>query len=902
MITEQGEEKPATTSPGYTVLSAVTEQVSEKSASTGSKSVFDNAINSAARKVSSPGSIKTEKLPMVTEKEEFSPGSSIKTEKASVPDSAIMSVMTEKASVSNISAKINKASTKAPNKVDSTKKVCNKSKDLPPKKPITVKDFATKKRANSKSGVPVSLGIPDLTKTTKQSRAESPATPKISNSSLGRNLSFSYPDENKKSNITSVRSMSPSLERSVVSSKKLVVSTKKQKEEEKWDDPPLDNVGSAIIITDLLSDIHGVCSPKEESKSKNKILDSPKTTKAKRGENNGQEVIIHPSIADSIGRENDAAKDKPKATLLQRALSMGNRSISSMNSKHSVDEIKVIAPAASKDSSKSSKNPASDASTAASTNASSNGSISSNENKSEGNFSEAATENTRKISNGWHKTNGQTVIGKSSSFSSPNKDKSSVKTVRSMSPSLGLMNKYRVNQNKDKRETIASVAVTDKSLPPLAPKLQREIVSSKLETRDTKREADNDSVEVVNSVDTVERKDVVAAEDAETNSLESDRKRRQKIKMGKLLRSRQELRTKSSLAPSPSPSLSGPNVIDIKNDDISALESVAPQSNASDVISNTEASTIQKEYALALEPCRGEDKLESSRSEVKSLTEIVAATHVQVPGVTVNVTKQHSAADISTINEMDAYADLNDPVPISQIDFLPDQAADDAITLDHELSEKKQKYEIWHEKDDIDQPAPKGRFACGAGGLGRSIDSVDSDDFLQDDLSYDGKNKTQQPLACGADELAEEIGIEIKNTATEIFVSAKKVSMSAARTIFGACDITQDGGVEVLADEMNATQKQLLRGEIPMKSTKSKPRKIDRAAPTAQEALDEASQRHVEQKTSAYLKKRYHGASDEKELTIVERQEQIRKQREEKEIQKRKRHVLRLKLLSSKHL
>ena len=904
MITEQIEEMPATTSPGYTVLSAVTEQASEKSVATSSKSSgFGNAIKSTTRKVTSPGSIKTERMPVVAEKKSFSPGS-IKTEKASMPGSVMMSVKTEKASsVSNMSVKTEKVSTMAQKVVAGTKKY-KKPVALPPKKPMTVKDFATKKGAKSKSSLPASLGIPDLTKT-KQSRAESPATPRISNSSasLGRNLSFTYPDDHKKCNITSVRSMSPSLERSVVSSKKAVVST--EKIEEEWGDPPLDNVGSAIIITDLLSVTHGAGSPKEETESEKEKSGPPKTSRAKQVDNNGQEVIINPSIAESIGRENESAKGKPKATLLQRALSMGSRSVSSMNSKHSADGVKVIARTASKDSSKSSKNPASDASTAASTNASSNGSISSNENKSEGNFSETLTESTRKVSNGWNKANERSTIGKSASFSSPKQDKSSIKTVRSMSPSLSLMNKYRANQNKDKRETIASAAVKDKSLPPLIPTSQREIVKSKLETSDDNREADNDSVEVVSSHDsTVEVKEMPEGESSKTNSLESDVKRRQKIKMGRLLRSRQELRSKSSLSSSSSspPSISVTNAVDGKADEISALESVAPESNNGDVLSNAEASTIQKEYARALEPNRGEEKSNGSRSEVKSLTEIIAGAQVQVPGVTLNVTKHHSAADVSTINEMDVYADLNDPVPISQIDFVPDQAADDAITLDPELSEKKQKYEIWHEKEDIDKPPPKGNFHCGTGDFRDSTDSVDSDDFLRDDLSYDGKKRRQQPLACGADELAEEIGIEIKNTASEVLVSVKKASLSAARTIFGACDITQDGGVEVLADEMNATQKQLLTGEIPKKSTQPKPRKADGATPTAQEALEQATQRQVEQKTSAYLKKRYPGSSSDKELTIVEKQEQIRKQREEAEIQKRKRHVMRLKLLSSKHL
>jgi hypothetical protein len=132
--------------------------------------------------------------------------------------------------------------------------------------------------------------------------------------------------------------------------------------------------------------------------------------------------------------------------------------------------------------------------------------------------------------------------------------------------------------------------------------------------------------------------------------------------------------------------------------------------------------------------------------------------------------------------------------------------------------------------------------------------------------------------------------------------------MTAARVLFGVCDITADGGVDYLAKEMDVTQKQLMTGEIPnkgkvkSKSTQSNPRKSEKGMPTAEEALEQATQKKIELKRSAHLKKRYSDPATNVGLTIVERQELARKQREEEDILKKKRHILRLKSLSMKHL
>lgn len=811
---------------------------------------------------------------MPAENKALSPGStqlSIKTEKASIPGSVqtSMSIKTERAP-SVMTEKVSVRRTGKGQKIKSstfTSKRPTKAGALPPK-PTTVKDFARNK-STKKASVPSSLGIPDLSKSEKQTvRSESPATPNISNARavIGQNLSFTFPPEDKR--ISSVRSMSPSLEKSAASSKNTGSATTNEEVEdnecEEWRDidPPLDNIGSAIVITDLLSATQGLGSSVEETEMK-KETNAPtdgayvKTTI----DGDGQEVIMSPSMEK---KDKNTPKGRPKTTLLQKAFSFSSR-----NSKQSVDEVQVMAPSASKDSSKSSKNPASDASTAASTVSGSSGSISSNENKSQGNFSEAATECTMKASNATSKP-----IGKSMSFSGPQKDRASIKTVRSMSPSLNLRNKYlssiRAGQKKDERETIASAAVKDKSLPPLPPKQRPVAVTSKLETTDSKSEADNSSVEVVGVVEGA----TATCDCDKSNSSDSDTKRRQKIKMGKLLRSRHDIKSKQSSSPSQSAS-----VISSKSGEIPPLDSVASDKHS------VQASTIQKEYTNALGKSGS-----SGSSEVKSLSEFIAVAQGPAPSIT----------EKSASNEMDVYADLKDPVPIGLIDFVADPNHDDTITLDPDLSNEKPKYHIWHENEDIYKPTPKhGRYSCGAGHFGNdNDDSIVSGDFLDDDLSDDGRGNRRQPLACGADDLAEEIGIEMKAAASDVYKGVKKVSMSAARVLFGACDITADGGVDYLAKEMNATQHQLLTGEIPEKKTTIEERapRRDKGIPTAEEALEEATQKHVQQRKSAYLNKRYQN------VTIVDRQEQARMQREEEGILKKKRHVQRLKLLSMKHL
>ncbi|KAL7514123.1 hypothetical protein ACHAXN_012701 [Cyclotella atomus] len=844
-ITENIEDKP--NSPGNTVLSAITEKNSVKSGSTGS-SKSSNA-NKLRKVTLSPGSIRTEKASLATEKELLSP-CSIKTDKAP-------SVITEKASV--------KSSAKGQKVKDCTPKKSKIAGELPPK-PVTVKDFV--KNKGTDTSLPSSLGIPELSKAENQTtvRSESPDTPRISNA---RAMIV----QRSKADITTVRSMSPSLER-YAQQRKDASSAKKTERNVVANNgnPAVDNIGPAIIITDLLNTTMGA----------NKLVDKAKVVKetttsgavqVKPTIDVGQEVIMSPSMMNE--EKTNKSQDRPKTTLLQRALSIGSRSVSSRNSKQSVDEVQVIAHTASKDSS---KNPASDSSTAASTVSGSSGSISSNENKSQSYFSEAATECTMKASNSSGKP-----IGKSMSFSSPQKEKPMVKTVRSMSPSLSLRNKYlssaRASQQKDGRETISSLALRNKSLPPLAPKQQRESVTSKLESSDRKSEADDISVEVVGVVDNAVKERALVTDDTDqSNSVDSAAKRRQKIKMGKLLRSRQELRSKPSLS-SPTASSAG----EPQDDDIPALESVASNSFSR----AEEANTIQKEYTKAL--------AQSGSSEVKSLTELIAGSQGPKP-VTV--------IEKSTTNEMDNYSDLNYPVPISQIDFVADQVQDDTITLDPDLSNVKPKHQIWHENEDIDKPTPRGRYNCGAEGFRRNKDdSSASDDFLNDNLSYDGKKKTRKPLACGAEEIAEEIGVEMKYAATEVFVGVKKAVRMASKSLFGVCDITADGGVEYLADEMNATQKQLMTGEMPQKKQEEKksthPKKD--GLPTADEALEQANRYKIEQRQSAYMNKRYQSADVER-ITIVERQEQARKQREEENVLKKKRHVQRLKALSLKHL
>jgi hypothetical protein len=418
-----------------------------------------------------------------------------------------MSLDTEKKSVSG--RPIEKAAYK---RMNGTPKRSNarKATALPPKKPVTVKDFAAKSTANANvstaketitSNTLSNLDIPALSKTDEP--LETPTTPRTyAKTPINQNLSFSYLIEKKdKAGIHSVTSMSPSL-------------------------------GN-------LANNKGL-PPKPGAPEQNKDVERMTSQ-----ENQKAETKLDPLSPDT-------------SNTLKKALSFGSSSREKTEQQQGIrviagsrdNGIRLILSSASRDSFKSSKNPASDASTASlsQTLSSSNRSASGNgsENKSFAAHT-VHTEDTRKISN----TGGKSMIRQSLSSSSPQIQRTAFQTIRSMSPSLTRKNKYisciQTAKKNDKRETIASTAARDKSLPPRAhlssmPKQRREMVTSTLGKGEDKKEAD-DSASSQNGAGNAE----AAAQRADgiSTSSRSDVKRRQQVKIGKLLRSRQDVRLKT---------------------------------------------------------------------------------------------------------------------------------------------------------------------------------------------------------------------------------------------------------------------------------------------------------------------------------------------------------------------
>lgn len=818
MTERVGEKKQSVASPGNTVLSAITENtsvVSGNSKSYGKKSI-KSSMGSVLRKATSPGSIKTEQASVIENKGSVASPMSIKTEKVSVTENieavnSPMSIKTEKAPVESMlnsvssmacttmSIKTEKASVKTGSitvndipKVASGKSNAKRPAGALPKKPSPTKHSS---KGTRNSTLPPSLGIPELTKTSSLSlRAESPPTPLTSNLTTSRRLN-------------TVRSMSPSMERHIMTSMSRSPPKKEEDSNKSFkNDASVDNIGSAVIITELLSATNGVNSSPDETpdngakieetnvseETKTKVsIDNARNPKGEAGvtrketkaagfsveqkvntekesshedetveketmstgtaktkttivyetettTDNGQEVVMSPVMAKKMN-EMASIRNKTKTTLIQKARSFGSRSVSSKNSKQ---EIKSTS---SKDISNSSKNPASDGSTAASSTVSgSSGSIGSDENKSQGDISKTVTESTQKASN-VVVANKPAVTMKLSNCA-PQKAKSSIKTVRLMSPAVSLRNKFLparqpAEKNEVELETISSVALKDKSLP-------KQVVSSTLEGNDAKSEADNVSVEVVACVDDSD------ALIEKSNSSDSDVKRRQKVK--RLLKSRQKLRSNASSSSSPtasmlescdgsegkdsevpnlqseptkppesasnsqdkrsrelittaakcisesaqvkSISLQGINGGGERNDDeIPALGSIASEKISS------QASCIQKPLTNASDS-QGKSSLkliatvaasESVSAEVKSMPALTAAP-IKAQNENTSKTPVAIKKSANDIGKIDIHNDPNDhiPPPIRLIDCKHDAHADDELTLDPDLCDNRQKTQL----------------------------------------------------------------------------------------------------------------------------------------------------------------------------------------------------------------
>ncbi|KAL7483785.1 hypothetical protein ACHAW6_009428 [Cyclotella cf. meneghiniana] len=900
--------------PGTTVASIQTDKVSADQMSKSTKSSGSTVISAATEEASVAGTTM-----------------SAITEKRSVAGTTT-GVMPEKDSDESFgvkSGKIYKAS---------------KASALPPmdkRMPLTVKEFAAKGNSNaSKSNSPSTLSVPSLPKTTEKQlsiRAETPTTPKISNakSSISPNLSFSYPLQCEKPSIQASRSVSPSFGKSTTANnvqpsktielscqtKRESVSSSAKIETTSKNSSSLDTIESAIIVTDTLSSTRAIVRgvgkvgkketpPLHKNKTTaqstiihNHSFSHPQTTDKKQ--------IVTSSSFDTTRKESrskEAYEEIPKTTLFKKTLSFGSNSTKDKSNPGFTDDgIRVFpgfanSSVCSKGSSKSSKNSASDTSTAASTL-----SKSSSENRSEGNFSSASTECTRKASNMRVKTS----IQQSLSFTTPQKETQPIQAARSMSPSLLVRQNFllstRTDLKDDVRETVDLPPAKNTSMPPRAPSYQlskqrHEMITVVLESEKASME-DDSNIEVVSvnevssdketngiTSDSLETKEgaVAANGNKKSCSTDSNLKRRQKILFGTLLRSRQERRKKEH---SPT-SLSSSDVSDKRDDNkISLLESFNSDNPLKTKRVNKAQNNTSKENITS--GTGNQDR--SSRNPVAS---------DRVSDVTVSVFAPHFADENKNKNEVETNANIGKSVPVTQIDINPNDFVDDtSLSLDPELSHKH-KFQIWHEDTGFVDASSKERFSCVDVGFKLQTDdksitlSNDGDDFLVDDLSFDGRKERQSsPLAFCDDTLGEELVVEMKSAASQIVAGVKNATWSTARKLFGAFDITANGGVDYLADEVNATQEQLITGTISRNKSARSHSLAKSGVPTAQRALDEAIRQKLVQKKGSHPKE-----SLTRELTIVEMQEQVRMEREKEDLFKKKKHVQQLKTLALKHM
>lgn len=228
------------------------------------------------------------------------------------------------------------------------------------------------------------------------------------------------------------------------------------------------------------------------------------------------------------------------------------------------------------------------------------------------------------------------------------------------------------------------------------------------------------------------------------------------------------------------------------------------------------ASKSSSHDKLALEKVQITDTVLNVASD---LTESIATPHLS--------TKRGIQDDANANNCIHEH----EPAPMTQIDFVPDHTLDDTLTIGKE--------------------------------------------FVDDDLSYDDNIRgwgCRSPLACGAGELVDAIGVEAKSAAAVVYSGVKNASLPAVRRLFGAC-----GGVDCFK--------------------RSDSSKAEKSVRTAQETLDEATQlKCIGEGIPGALVQ-----PPEKEMSIVQKQEEMKREKEQ-DVCKKKRYIQRLKTLSMKHL
>lgn len=697
-----------------------------------------------------------------------------------------------------------------------------------------------------------------------------------------------------------------------------------------------DEIDSALKITDTLSHTHAV---QEDSVSRPK-----KTTYKSSKLTSVSPILFRKNDSFKKSKYEKADTKSSDETSVKKDTSI-KLSLSSANSFSS-----IISKASSK---ASSKNPAdSNTSTATSTQSESKYSGASGSTRKTSN--RCATSDTPVTTNVQKK-----VIQQSYSFAhSPTKKETPpIHPSRSMSPGFGkvtiLKNKLlSPSGKKDERESITSgitnekylaeeeTVLTDKkkSLPPRIPPLgatkeKRELIAAVIEA-EYKRKVDDDSVEVVSVAESSTESKCKDKATSSTPIVEAinfgsdgDEKctvssKSRKSKMGKKLMSR----GKKSSPPNT-------NLLNMHNVDEERLQ------NEIGISESDSQSQFSLKHVAAV-------KIQAPKSEAGEL-QVVSEEGSDSGEILTSVAKSSETLSTTPGKKNEGNAPV---VPVTQIDFDPTAMHDNEdVSLDPALKSLK----IWEEDPSESGTNKQNRFMCGGKNyLSGFINRCEGDDLDfkeckedMDDLSIALTKVTNEeddemensPFLCGidTDEFKQELTAEIKESVSEL-AAGMKLSL---RKMFGACDITSNGGVEVLAASIKDTQKHFVRGPKKRRS-KSKDNKaagnkqtqVQNEISLPTETTKRSFHQQTSEKKSEYVKKMYmerlkkvaieqvssntevpveqtgatnvssHEQSGKKEMSIVEKQAMQQEAKERESEKKKKAYLEKLKTISLTHL
>lgn len=194
--------------------------------------------------------------------------------------------------------------------------------------------------------------------------------------------------------------------------------------------------------------------------------------------------------------------------------------------------------------------------------------------------------------------------------------------------------------------------------------------------------------------------------------------------------------------------------------------------------------------------------------------------------------------EVESMNNEESTGERDRSHPVKQIRFDPNSSesndADADLSLPPEL-EKTKKIKIWEEDTELIEEDVANCLVDGlmcSDGIEMDVPADEDNDTFVDKTTVDnmeGETAPGSKFICGVDprQLKNDITHEIKDSVRDLKGSIK----NSIRNIFGACDITRDGGVDKLMGNMSRANDQLFGREDP--SSKGKSQKQNYWGPTS---------------------------------------------------------------------